>query len=321
MGVPVPASPVTVPSECRSDPARSTAIPFPSAWSAPGPTPAPGLRWSRARNPSTSAGAATPSRPPPGSISGSTSTGWCSPPTPPATDGRPPRGAPLDTSGANVRHVSLASTSADVKVRTDGTPFWLVLGESHSDGWEASVSHGTVGSSQVVNGYANGFLVRPGHAGTVDIHLNWLRNASCGSGSRLARLRALVRDRAVRGPPPLRRSADPPLPPALASCRASAWCTPATPRPGWPATLAVAVGALARWSPLFSRPWIGVVVGLATVVAVVWSPAWCAMGVAAPIVLVVSRARDRARARVAHDRLVDGRPGGAIVGEVDGAAS
>ncbi len=35
------------------------------------------------------------------------------------------------------------------------------------------MSQGSVGASQVVNGYANGFLVRPDHTGTLTVHLDW----------------------------------------------------------------------------------------------------------------------------------------------------
>ena len=49
-------------------------------------------------------------------------------------------GTPLDQSGAQVRITNSSPDSYDLKVRTDGKPFWLVLGESHSDGWEAKAA-------------------------------------------------------------------------------------------------------------------------------------------------------------------------------------
>ena len=75
-----------------------------------------------------------------------------------------PRGAPLDSSGATVKVLDSSSTSMRLQVRTDGTPYWLVLGQSFNDGWEATASRGTIGGHQVVDGYANGWQVRPGHA-------------------------------------------------------------------------------------------------------------------------------------------------------------
>jgi hypothetical protein len=65
-------------------------------------------------------------------------------------------------------------TSIDVRVRTDGTPFWLVLGQSLNDGWEASLGDGSsLGEPRLVNGFANGWTVEPGEAGTMDVHLRW----------------------------------------------------------------------------------------------------------------------------------------------------
>ncbi len=42
-----------------------------------------------------------------------------------------------------------------------GTPFWMVLGQSNNAGWQASVAGNDIGGSTLVDGYANGWLVRP----------------------------------------------------------------------------------------------------------------------------------------------------------------
>jgi hypothetical protein len=55
--------------------------------------------------------------------------------TPPTT-----LGATLDESGAKVRVVDSSPDSYDLAVRTDGKPFWLVLGESSNAGWDAEAS-------------------------------------------------------------------------------------------------------------------------------------------------------------------------------------
>jgi arabinofuranan 3-O-arabinosyltransferase len=54
-----------------------------------------------------------------------------------------------------------------------GVPFWLVLGESSSSGWRATVDRGDPTSSQLVNGYANGWLVVP-PASNFGISLEWV---------------------------------------------------------------------------------------------------------------------------------------------------
>lgn len=64
-----------------------------------------------------------------------------------------------------------------MKVRVTGAtePFWLVLGESRNSGWKADVRRGDaeLGPAQLVDGYANGWLVRPGDDETFDVTLAW----------------------------------------------------------------------------------------------------------------------------------------------------
>ena len=52
-----------------------------------------------------------------------------------------------------------------------GRPFWLVLGESNSAGWRATVD-GHQGSPTLVDGYANGWLVTPA-TGNFSVTLEW----------------------------------------------------------------------------------------------------------------------------------------------------
>jgi hypothetical protein len=47
-----------------------------------------------------------------------------------------------------------------------GSPFWLVLGQSLDDGWHTDVDGGpSLGPAQLVDGFANGWLVHPGDVG------------------------------------------------------------------------------------------------------------------------------------------------------------
>jgi hypothetical protein len=55
---------------------------------------------------------------------------------------------------------------------TPGTAFWVVLGQSHNDGWTATVDGHDLGKPQLVDGYANGWLLSPS-AATVRVQLNW----------------------------------------------------------------------------------------------------------------------------------------------------
>jgi hypothetical protein len=173
-------------------------------------------------------------------------------------------GAPKRDSGATVRVESSNEDSYHLKVRTDGKPFWLVLGQSHSDGWEATAAGRDLGSPTLVNGFANGWQVRPGRAGTIDITLRWTpqRLVWIGLGiSVLAIVACLVllfvrrrRPVTVHGP---------------ALCDEPRWSSPTAfpgEAPSWTVAATAAVGAgVATW--LFSYWWIGLVVALATFAA------------------------------------------------------
>ncbi|HEX4819018.1 MAG TPA: alpha-(1-_3)-arabinofuranosyltransferase family protein, partial [Acidimicrobiales bacterium] len=67
-----------------------------------------------------------------------------------------------------------AATDYDITVTNPkpGTPFWLVLGQSHNDGWSATADGKSLGKPQLVDGYANGWLINTPSA-TVKVHLEW----------------------------------------------------------------------------------------------------------------------------------------------------
>jgi hypothetical protein len=53
-------------------------------------------------------------------------------------------------------------------------PFWMVLGQSTDAGWHATTDGHDLGTSQLIDGYANGWLVHPSRAGgTMTISLTW----------------------------------------------------------------------------------------------------------------------------------------------------
>ena len=86
--------------------------------------------------------------------------------------------APPTTAAAAAPALSLDHqdrTSWTVTVQGDGQPFWLVLGQSQSAGWSASLPGGrSLGPSQLVDGYANGWYVPAGLVnGPTVIHLTW----------------------------------------------------------------------------------------------------------------------------------------------------
>ena len=75
---------------------------------------------------------------------------------------------------AAIRVTAANRTSETVQVTGTGRPFWLVLGQSYSDGWHATGGGLDLGRPQLVDAFANGWLVpaiTPGR--TVSIHIAW----------------------------------------------------------------------------------------------------------------------------------------------------
>lgn len=94
---------------------------------------------------------------------------------------------PVSVASGRVKVSSPAPTPAVVDVTKNGDtkmrvhvsaatkPFWLVLGESQSPGWHAHIVQGgkDLGPSQLVDGYANGWMVTPPASGTFDVVFEW----------------------------------------------------------------------------------------------------------------------------------------------------
>lgn len=72
-----------------------------------------------------------------------------------------------------VKVVESSRTTSKLRVTGADRPFWLVLGESHSKGWVAKVDGKDVGTSRLVNGYANGWRIDPRGAHTMTVTLTW----------------------------------------------------------------------------------------------------------------------------------------------------
>ncbi|MDP9333126.1 MAG: alpha-(1-_3)-arabinofuranosyltransferase [Actinomycetota bacterium] len=90
------------------------------------------------------------------------------PPGAPAGAANPGASAPV------VDVVNNGDTRMRVRVADATQPFWLVLGESQSPGWHAHVVRGgDLGPSQLVDGYANGWLVTPPPGGAFDVVFEW----------------------------------------------------------------------------------------------------------------------------------------------------
>jgi hypothetical protein len=202
-----------------------------------------------------------------------------------------PRGAALDSAGSTVHHVDSGNTSNTVTVRTDGKPFWLVFGQSHNDGWTASTSGGQVGPHQLVDGYANGWLIRPDHAGTMTIHLHWTPQNLVWIGIAISVIVILLCAAILLVAWRRRRAQGTAHADFLSSTEApvldlSSTYAGRTPLVVGGLLTGVGVGLT---TTVFSRPWIGVVAGAIAAVAVLVPRARVLVAGATPAVLVVSR--------------------------------
>ncbi len=198
------------------------------------------------------------------------------------------RGARSAGAGASATVRTSGPTSLDLNVRTDGKPFWIVLGESDNRGWAARTSDGTLGPRQLVDGYANGWLVRPSRRGTMNVGLEWKPQRLVWVSLALSAFAVLAciailllpglrRRRMSRSPSPL---ADPPMVATLATLHL---------RPATPLLSGVHGVVTAAAVAAVSEPWIGVVSGLSVLlISRVHRTRWL-VAVAAPAALVASR--------------------------------
>ena len=290
-GIPVPAAPATIDSGCRSDLVTVDGAPFAVSVVGPSGNTRSGLDLEPCA-PSVALGAGSHTV----QTASGAGTGFSVDRVVLSSDraGKPapvtPAGAPISDSGARVRITDSNADSYHVRVRTDGTPFWLVLGESHNEGWEATVDGHSLGSPVLVNGFANGWTVRPGHAGTIDVVLRWTPQRTVWIGLALSVLAVLaclalvfVRRRSVatvRGPELL----DPPV--------------ETSPFRYEHATLSLGamVGAAviaAVPTALVSRWWIGVLVGAAVLVAPRLTHGRLLFAAGAPVALALGALVDR----------------------------
>ncbi|HZP29242.1 MAG TPA: alpha-(1-_3)-arabinofuranosyltransferase family protein [Acidimicrobiia bacterium] len=179
------------------------------------------------------------------------------------------------TPGPKVKTVDSGPVSYDLKVTNASAPFWLVLAQSHNDGWKATRSDGTsLGEPTVVDGMANGWLVDPKGHTQLTVHLEWTPQKRVWLGIGLSAagvllcLVLLFARRRRRGAPPAVRGAADDDPPVVRPFRWHAAPGPAAergrPPNGWLAGVTVAMGLLAT---LIATPAVGLFVAAATLVA------------------------------------------------------
>jgi hypothetical protein len=124
--------------------------------------------------------------------------------------GRPVRASAPDQRTPKVTVLHQTQTSVKVRVERACRPYWLVLGQSHNSGWRATATGQSLGAPRTIDGYANGWLVRPDPkraALTVTIH--WTPQAHVWAGFMLSAFGVILcgglvvvnpRDRRTRPP-------------------------------------------------------------------------------------------------------------------------
>ncbi len=116
-----------------------------------------------------------------------------------------PGGGPGSTADGKVTGIAAAApvapkmtvvhqgrTKLQVRVTGASAPFWLVLGESQNAGWKATASGiGSLGGSQLVDGFANGWRIDPKGHDTLTVTLEWVPQRRVWAAIALSLLGAL----------------------------------------------------------------------------------------------------------------------------------
>ena len=163
-------------------------------------------------------------------------------------------GATVDPGEVEIQRSEPDHVEVSLSGLTPGEPVWLILGQSHTDGWAATAAGvGDLGPSQLVDGYANGWLVVPETDSlTVDLDFTPQRRVDVGLavsavGAAACLVLALRRPRVT-----------PQVPPGLPG-----WRDPHEGRPASPVGAAVVGASVAVATALVVAPVAAVALGVA----------------------------------------------------------
>ncbi len=168
-------------------------------------------------------------------------------------------------SGPHIELTRTGRATMSALVTGASRPFWLVLGQSQNAGWRATVGGRDLGASQLVDGYANGWLVRPGHH-TLTVDLEWVPQRTVQRSLALSIVAVMLCLGIVLFSSPRRRPGAPPIGAATPATFVMPWRQPGC-RSGLAVTLAGAV-VVGVFAGVVVRPTMGVGVGIVVALAI-----------------------------------------------------
>ena len=82
--------------------------------------------------------------------------------------------APAEHGGApSVTIDGETRVSYDLTIDDADQSFWLALGQSRNDGWQAEIDGGAISEPTTISGFANGWYVTPDGSGPITVGLTW----------------------------------------------------------------------------------------------------------------------------------------------------
>lgn len=179
--------------------------------------------------------------------------------------------------------VSEGRTRMQVRVEGASEPFWLVLAQSRNDGWTAKVRGGdSLGGSQLVDGFANGWVVDPAGNEELVVDLEWTPQRRVWAGLAISIVAVLGCAVVVAVTwKRRRRDLETDEGPRLASPLRSPGRTPR-----W----AFAAGPLAAGfaGAVVVAPWVGIVVGVLVLVVLARPGARWLLSLTPPLILAAA---------------------------------
>jgi arabinofuranan 3-O-arabinosyltransferase len=181
-----------------------------------------------------------------------------------------PQPAPEEPS---VEVVEEGRASSTVRVTGATEPFWLVMGQSVNPGWTASVGGKDLGESTLVDGYANGWRIRPSDSGEpVVVKLAWEPQQTVWRMI-LVSLAAVLVCLGILAVAVVRRRGRAAADAAGVPTVDVPEISPAPPASGLGTGATVgAILAAGAIGALLVRPWVGALVAVVTYLAIRWAP-------------------------------------------------